>query len=113
MNHSNSKTGFVLVAAVVAVAGYLVGAAQSQVPANAQAVAPAEPGAGAAPNPGAAAPGVAIGQEPDAGMHGVIGVSIPNGGAALVKGKDGNAYIVDGRGMFVRASQSGKPLPLP
>ncbi len=47
------------------------------------------------------------------GMSGAIGVSIPNGGAALVKGKDGFAYIVDTRGVFVRAAQSGKGLQLP
>ena len=42
-----------------------------------------------------------------------FGVTIPSGGAALVKGKDGYAYIVDTRGVFVRAAQSGKGLALP
>ena len=35
------------------------------------------------------------------------------GGAALVKGRDGYAYVVDSRGLYVRAAQSGKPLALP
>ena len=109
MNHSTSKTGLLLIAAMIAAAGYMLGAAHSPAPLHAQAVAPAEP----APAPGVAAPGIAIGGDADSGMQGVIGVSIPSGGAALVKGKDGNAYVVDTRGMFVRASQSGKPLPLP
>jgi len=55
-------------------------------------------------------------QDVDTGVttgHSAMGVSIPNGGAALVKGKDGMAYIVDSRGVFVRASQSGKGLELP
>lgn len=43
---------------------------------------------------------------------GAIGVSIPNGGAAVVKGSDGNAYLISQRGVFTRVSQAGKNLPL-
>ena len=44
--------------------------------------------------------------------RGAIGVSIPNGGAAVVRGKDGFAYVVKDNGMFIRASKSGKHLEL-
>lgn len=43
---------------------------------------------------------------------GAIGVTIPNGGAAVVKGSDGNAYLISQRGVFTRVAQAGKSLPL-
>lgn len=42
-----------------------------------------------------------------------IGVSIPAQGAALVKGADGNAYVIGVNGVVIRAANRGKPLPLP
>ena len=118
MDRSMSKAGLVLAGGALALAGYFFGTTQTSAPAVAQTaapdgvavqIAPAPDAPGAAPG----APAIAIGHDADGGFHGVVGVTIPSGGAALVKGKDGNAYIVDSKGMFVRASQSGKPLPLP
>ena len=91
--NSQSKIGLILAGGALMMAGYFAG--QSQ--------------------PHALA---ADGDQPpkvdtDTGLSGALGVPIPNGGAALVKGRDGNAYVVDSRGVFVRASQTGKPLPLP
>lgn len=85
-----SKAAYMLAGGALVMAGYLIGAGQ----------------------------GAAEAQEPKDEARQVeaagctIGVSIPNGGGALVKGADGNAYVVDQRGLYVRASQAGKPLPL-
>jgi hypothetical protein len=43
---------------------------------------------------------------------GVIGVSIPSGGAAIVKGKDGKAYVVQPSGLYIQVSKAGKHLEL-
>jgi hypothetical protein len=49
----------------------------------------------------------------EVGHGGAIGVAIPSGGAAVVKGKDGFAYVITPNGVYVRAAQTGKPLELP
>jgi len=83
-----SKLGYVLAGGAIAAAGFFFGSSQTT-PLHAQ-----QDGAAHA-------------------QGGAFGVSIPNGGSALVKGKDGFAYIVDSRGVYVRAAQSGKGLELP
>ena len=93
-----SRAATLLIGGLLVLAGYLLGV--SQRPAWSQ-DRPAENAAN--DDAPAAAPTAVIG---------AIGVSIPPSGAALVRGADGNAYVVDSRGLFVRASQSGKPLPL-
>lgn len=95
MNFTPSKFGYFMAGACVAAAGFFFGASQTPT-LNAQpAATPAEPGVAAVES-----------RQP-------FGVSIPNGGSAVIKGKDGFAYIVDSRGVYVRAAQSGKGLELP
>ena len=85
---SPSKLGCFVAGACIAATGFFMGASQSPTVLAQPAVEAAPPG-------------------------GAFGVTIPNGGSALVKGKDGFAYIVDSRGVYVRAAQSGKGLELP
>lgn len=94
MNHQPaSRIGMFLAGGALAAASFLMGQSQS-------------------PTAHAQADGDAKVEAAD-GSGIAFGVTIPNGGAALVKGKDGYAYIVDTRGVFVRAAQSGKGLVLP
>ncbi len=105
MNITPSKFGCFMAGACIAGAGFFFGA--SRTPAlHAQSAVTA-----AAPSPASAPGGAATAVVETSGRP--FGVSIPNGGSALVKGKDGYAYLVDSRGVYVRAAQSGKGLELP
>ncbi|MEX2216094.1 MAG: hypothetical protein WD768_18425 [Phycisphaeraceae bacterium] len=100
MRHqSRSGASMLLAAGALLLAGYWLGASQ--------------PASTVVAQDTAAAAGDAKDAAEAAFSSVPMGVSIPNGGAAVVKGRDGYAYIVDSRGIWVRAAQSGKPLPLP
>ncbi len=95
-----SKASLIIAAAALLLAGFWAGAARHSNSAIAQEAAAAQ-----ATDAKAEAVGTASSTP--------LGVSIPNGGAALIKGRDGYAYVVNSQGIWVRAAQSGKPLALP
>lgn len=88
MNNSNNKAMTLLAAGALVLVGYFLGSMN---------------GTQAHAQNAAAEPRI---------TSGALGVSIPSGGAAVLKGSDGNAYIVSQRGLYTKVSQAGKDLPL-